>query len=68
MSPDDGFLLEGRTCECDDNARCANHDDEAEQAYWHDQWLAEREPTVADFEGAYEADDPKLYALLEVTS
>ena len=68
MSPDDGFLVEGRDCECDDTFRCANHDDEAEQAYWHDQWLAEREPTAADFEGAYDRDDPKRFAQMEARS
>jgi len=68
MSPDDGFLLEGRSCECDDHSRCANHDDEAEAAYWHDQWVGERSASVDDIDGAYDRHDPKRFALLEAHS
>jgi len=29
-----GWLLEGRECECDVDSRCANHDTDAENAYY----------------------------------
>lgn len=69
MSPDDDFLLPGRSCECDVDYKCGNHDDEAEVAYWLGQWKPTvREPSEADIELAYEPSDPKRYALLEAHS
>ena len=69
MSPDDGFLLPGRSCVCDVDYRCGNHDDAAEEAYWFGPWkTAVREPSGADIELAYDRDDPKRYLLLEAHS
>jgi hypothetical protein len=33
-SIDNGFLIEGRECECDPETSCRNHDSAAEVAYW----------------------------------
>jgi len=65
MSPDDNFLRPGRTCSCDSDFRCGNHDDAAEEAHWFTSWVpAVQEPAEVDILLAYDPYDPKRRALL----
>ena len=61
-----GWLLEGRECECGPEGRCLNHDTDAEAAYWLGKFNSETvvvTVAIEDFADAYEPGDPKRFDL-----
>lgn len=56
------FLLPNTVCECDLGARCGNHDDEAEEAYWAREYDTTHRAHVIDVD-VYEPGDPKGFVL-----